>query len=97
VVDGLDVVSVGISDETNARAALGDLVRRPLRLDPVLRLQLLERPVEVVDADRDVRVGGAQLVGPPAEGWWIRSGVPSSRRIAAASRVFAAEYEEMPT
>src|SRR5262249_46614259 len=31
------------------------------------------------------------------DGWWMRSGVPRSRRIAAASVVFAAEYEEMPT
>jgi hypothetical protein len=30
------------------------------------------------------------------EGWWMRSGVPSSRRIAAASRVFCAEYDEIP-
>jgi hypothetical protein len=31
------------------------------------------------------------------DGWWITSGVPSPRMIAAASRVFSAEYEEMPT
>ena len=30
------------------------------------------------------------------EGWWISSGVPIVRRIAAASRVFEAGYEEMP-
>ena len=30
------------------------------------------------------------------DGWWISSGVPSSRAIVAASRVFAAEYDEMP-
>jgi hypothetical protein len=31
------------------------------------------------------------------EGWWISSGFPIPRRIAAASRVFRAEYEETPT
>ena len=31
------------------------------------------------------------------DGWWMSSGVPSSRRIAAASRVFSGEYDEMPT
>jgi hypothetical protein len=31
------------------------------------------------------------------DGWWISNGVPSSRRMAAASRVFADEYEEIPT
>ena len=31
------------------------------------------------------------------DGWWITNGVRSSRRIDAASRVLAAEYEEMPT
>jgi hypothetical protein len=41
--------------------------------------------------------GSIQRFSIEYEGWWINSGVPSSRRIAAASRVFAAEYEEMPT
>ena len=30
------------------------------------------------------------------DGWWISSGVPSSRAMVAASSVFAAEYDEMP-
>jgi hypothetical protein len=30
------------------------------------------------------------------DGWWISSGVPRSRRIAAASRVRCGEYDEMP-
>ncbi len=30
------------------------------------------------------------------EGWWISSGVPSSRAIDAASLVLVAEYDEMP-
>ena len=30
------------------------------------------------------------------DGWWISNGVPSSRAIVAASRVFAGEYDEMP-
>jgi hypothetical protein len=30
------------------------------------------------------------------DGWWISSGVPRSRRIAAASRVRSGEYDEMP-
>ena len=31
------------------------------------------------------------------EGWWISRGVPRSRRMAAASAVFSAEYDEIPT
>ncbi len=31
------------------------------------------------------------------DGWWISSGVPSSRRIAAACRVRSELYEEIPT
>ena len=31
------------------------------------------------------------------EGWWRTNGVPSSRKIAAASRVRSAEYDEIPT
>ena len=31
------------------------------------------------------------------EGWWMRSGTCSSRRSAAASRLRAAEYDEIPT
>ena len=30
------------------------------------------------------------------DGWWISSGVPSSRAIVAASFVFVGEYDEMP-
>ena len=30
------------------------------------------------------------------DGWWMSSGVPRSRRIAAASRVRSGEYDEMP-
>ena len=30
------------------------------------------------------------------DGWWISSGVPSSRATPAASRVFTAEYDEIP-
>jgi hypothetical protein len=31
------------------------------------------------------------------EGWLMRNGVLSSRRMAAATRVFVAEYEDTPT
>jgi hypothetical protein len=31
------------------------------------------------------------------DGWWISSGVPSWRRISAASRVRCELYEEIPT
>ena len=31
------------------------------------------------------------------DGWWMRSGVPRERRIATASFVRSAEYDEMPT
>ena len=41
--------------------------------------------------------GSIQRLSIEYDGWWMRSGVPSSRRIAAASRVFSAEYDEIPT
>ena len=41
--------------------------------------------------------GSIQRFSIEYEGWWMRSGVPRSPRIAAASRVFSAEYDEMPT
>ena len=62
-LDQLDAVVVRISDEADPRAALRDLVRRSLRLDAVLTCERRERAVEVVDADRDVPVCGAELVG----------------------------------
>ena len=31
------------------------------------------------------------------DGWWMTNGVPSARRIAAASAVLTAEYDEIPT
>ena len=37
------------------------------------------------------RSGSIQRFSSEYEGWWISSGVPSSRRIAAASRVRSAE------
>ena len=40
--------------------------------------------------------GSIQRLSSEYDGWWITQGVPSSRRIAAASRVFSAEYDEMP-
>ena len=43
------------------------------------------------------RSGSIQRLRIEYDGWWIRSGVPRSRRIACASRVFSAEYDEMPT
>ncbi len=41
--------------------------------------------------------GSIQRFSSEYEGWWMSSGVPRSRRIAAASRVRSAEYDEMPT
>jgi hypothetical protein len=37
------------------------------------------------------RSGSIQRLSIEYEGWWMRRGVPRSRRIAAASRVFSAE------
>ena len=66
-LDELDPVAVGVADEGDERAAGPYLVRRALRLDPVLVLQPRERGVDVVDGDRDVPVSGAELVGVDAE------------------------------
>ena len=65
-LDQLDSILIRIADEAQQRAALADRVRRPLRLDP-LRGQLLERLRHVLDRERDVPVGGAELVGVDAE------------------------------
>src|SRR6478736_771799 len=59
--DELYPVVVRVADEAQPRAALAHLVRRALGLD-ALPGQSPERALEVVDADRDVPVGGAQLV-----------------------------------
>ena len=40
--------------------------------------------------------GSIQRFSIEYDGWWIRIGVPRPRRIAAASRVFSGEYDEMP-
>ena len=61
-LDQLDAVVVRITHETDARAALRDLIRRPLGLDAMRVLQSCERSVEVVDGDRDVPVPGAEVV-----------------------------------
>ena len=42
------------------------------------------------------RSSSIQRLSMEYDGWWISSGVPSSRAIVAASWVFVAEYEEMP-
>src|SRR6476469_3959853 len=60
--DDLDPVVVRVSHERQPRASFADLVRRTLRLDALLR-EALERSVQVLDADRDVAVAGALLVG----------------------------------
>src|SRR5262245_4369125 len=62
VLDQLDAVIVRIADEADARAALAYPVGRPLGLDAVLVLQRREGRVEVVDAERDVPIRGAQVV-----------------------------------
>ncbi len=63
-LDELDAVVVRVADEADPGAAFGHLVRRALGLDALLG-ELGERAVEVVDADRDVTVGRAQLVRAP--------------------------------
>src|SRR6185295_16317665 len=64
--DELDPVAVRVADEAEPRAAFAHRVGRALGLDPLPR-ELLERPVEVVHAQRDVAVGGAELVRVDAE------------------------------
>src|SRR4051812_42762737 len=61
-VDQLDAVAVRILDEADERAAFADAVRLPFGLDALL-LQLRERCREVVDADGNVAVAGAEVVG----------------------------------
>jgi hypothetical protein len=61
-LDELDAVVVRVADEADPGAAVADLVRGPLGLDPVAVLERRERAVEVVDADRDVPVPGSELV-----------------------------------
>src|SRR5512146_296834 len=61
--DDLDPVVVRIADETEPRTALAHLVRRALGLDALLG-QACQRAVEVVDADRDMAVTGADIVAP---------------------------------
>src|SRR5262249_27785680 len=51
----------GIAHEAEERTALADLVRRLLRLDPVLR-ELGQRRVHVVDRKRDVAVARPEVV-----------------------------------
>jgi hypothetical protein len=43
------------------------------------------------------RSGSIHRLSSEYDGWWITNGVRRSRRIACASRVFSAEYDEMPT
>jgi hypothetical protein len=40
--------------------------------------------------------GSIQRLSIEYDGWWISSGVPRSRRMAAASAVRFAEYDETP-
>ncbi len=40
--------------------------------------------------------GSIQRLSSEYDGWWIRSGVPRSSRIAAAATVRSGEYDEMP-
>src|ERR1043166_7314580 len=54
-------VAVRISDEKEPGAALAVSVRRAFGLD-ALRGELGERPVQVLDADRDVAVAAAEVV-----------------------------------
>src|SRR5207253_3518362 len=63
-LDDLDAVVVRVADEAEARAALAHRVRRPLGFD-ALFAEAGQRAVEILDADRDVAVAGAELVGAP--------------------------------
>ncbi len=57
-----------------------------------------EKPMQPTPSSSSVASssGSIQRLSIEYDGWWIRSGVPSERRIAAASRVFSGEYDEMP-
>src|SRR5205085_9776276 len=59
--DELDAVAVRVADETEKATTFAHLVRRALRLDPLL-LQPGKRCVEILDADRYVAVARAELV-----------------------------------
>jgi hypothetical protein len=61
-LDQLDPVTVRVVDEAQPRATLAHTVRLALGFDPLLA-QAGQRPVEVVDAYRDVSVRRAELVG----------------------------------
>lgn len=60
-VDQLDSILVRIADEAEPRAAFSDAVRLALGLDALVR-EPRERLVEVVHADRDVALAGAEVV-----------------------------------
>src|SRR6059058_5496386 len=60
-LDQLDPVAVRVLDEAEPRAALADAVGLALGLDALLG-QAPQRAVEVVDADRDVAVAGAEVI-----------------------------------
>src|SRR5204863_10048854 len=60
-LDQLDPVAVRILHETEPRASFADAVRLALRPDSRI-LQSREGRIEVVDADRDVAVTGAEVV-----------------------------------
>src|SRR5204863_9579636 len=62
--DHLDPVAVRILDEAKPRSGGAHLIRRPLGFDPP-RGEFVERLVEVVHADGDVAVGGAELIRAP--------------------------------
>src|SRR5689334_15481463 len=62
--DELDAVLVGILHEAEAVPSGAHRIRRPLGLDSLL-LQPRERPVEVVDRERDVTVARAEVVRSP--------------------------------
>src|SRR5437763_5419093 len=63
-LDQLDPVAVRVLDEAEPRAALADAVGLALGLDALVG-QARQRAVEVVDADRDVAVAGAEVIRTP--------------------------------
>ena len=59
--DDLDPILIRVADEAEPVAAVAHRVRRALRLDPLLG-ETSKRSVEVVHADSDMSVGGAEAV-----------------------------------
>ena len=53
-------LTIRVGDESETRASLAHLIRRPLGID-ALAAKLLERPVEVIDSECHVAVSGPEF------------------------------------